>query len=151
MLGSSPDREGIDLDPDKSLPLKDSPPPFHIDAVTGTVTARDPWGEHPLEHWTPQPRPLHGIAISSYGGVIVARNGSVYVNGERLLVIEGPVLDLSLIGGNSTLNGHLALLTPNAILSFTFCAASEDDEGYVVLNERIPITQWTHRPLGVPP
>ena len=127
------------------LVLPETPPSWRVHARTGEVFA-EPWnsfeeGKRPPElerPWTPAQAPLGALSRSAYGALLVSWRGALFVDDERIALVDGPVQAVALEGGNSTRNGYLALLTEDGVLCFCFEAHGEDARGSMTLDHRIP-------------
>lgn len=125
------------------LELGEESPTWRVDTRTGEIleTPWEPWDETPSAGlnapWQPTTADLAGLAWSAHGQLICWR-GALYIDGVRTLLLDGPVLDVALTGGNASRNGELVILTDKELLEFSFEGPGEES-GSISLKHRLSL------------
>lgn len=124
LVRCAPAPRGLELQP---VVLDRGDPWFRIDVQTGRVRT------DASEPWELQAEPLAALSQTVVGRLLIAWHGVLHLDGEALIGLEGPVLDVSIEGGNGTSNGDLAVLTSDAVRVFGFQGSSEEQDATVEL------------------
>lgn len=113
--------------------LANDSPAFRVDVWTAEVTRLD--GVAQVAE-APDP-PGWALCQPPHGEIALANGRALYIDGACVAVFDGPVLGVSVHGGNSQRRVHLAILGPDELLSYDVEAPYDEEEGSMTLDGRI--------------